>query len=155
MSDGIFLSAETLRGASPEQLSIILGLLRLSSAAGRELDDADSSGTAAILSDSQWKAMLEAPISARTVMAAEQLAKYGPRFRFSDFLDGMNVEHGEWNTLRGVWSAFTKRVRKITGQSDAILIEWYNWEEDDVTKIFGVIAPETHAALIRVLHRGR
>jgi len=151
---GLFISVEAFNNASPSEQATVLRLmgLEVSSENGRLLIPSSvpvAAGGPVVLSDSQWREVLARPMHEKTLSVIHAIgATREARFCLGDMLRELGYGD-DWRILSKVWGGLTKRVRSVTRRADAELIEWDRSE--DVREIYGILAPETHLALRRVL----
>ena len=151
---GLFISVEAFNNASPSEQATVLRLmgLEVSSENGRLLIPSSvpvAAGGPVVLSDSQWREVLARPMHEKTLSVIQMIGtSREARFCLGDILRELGYGD-DWRILSKVWGGLTKRVRSVTRRADAELIEWDRSE--DVREIYGILAPETHLALRRVL----
>ncbi len=84
--------------------------------------------------------------NAKTQLALQLIVASGGSFSIHDLERQMNVGRG---SLRGLWGGLTKRIRTITGDPDASLIEWGDQADDG--DYIGRLTPTTHNSFKRAL----
>ena len=142
MQDHIVLSATTIASLSDElkaELSLKLGLVMQSPAPPQTFGDEE----VAELGIQSARAFLQG-CSDRTGEVLEKIVKLGDTFSLRELERRCGAEPG---ALRGVWTGLTKRTRTITGDPDAVLIDWSG--PDDEGDYRGRLAPVTLDAFRR------
>lgn len=90
-------------------------------------------------------------LSEKTLVALKIIAQSNtPKFRMNDVIDATEGA-SSYLDMRGVWSALTRRTRKILDDSDADLIWWDEQLSTDKSENkfdwIGEVAPLTHKSL--------
>lgn len=133
MTSGLLISAAHFKKLPAQVQTLILSVV-----IGEDIPDAPYSSAAderpstpiiALLDDEHFAElspgqakMLIAGCQPKTRKALETIAASdSPNFHIADVAKALGVKPGD---LSGVWSGLTRRVRKVTDDSDAYLIDW-------------------------------
>jgi hypothetical protein len=79
--------------------------------------------------------------SEKTTRILQEIVKADGKFLASDIAALFGASIGE---LRGAWSGLTKRVRTVTNNPDAVLLNWFRQGEHDWQ---GIMAAQTVASM--------
>jgi len=125
MQDHIILSADTIASLSDElkaELAVRLGLTIASPAPPQTFGDEE----VAEIGIQSARAFLQG-CSERTAEILALMVGLGDTFSLRELEKAAKAKPGG---LRGVWTGLTKRIRTITGDPDAVLIDWSGPDED-------------------------
>ncbi|HEX8124947.1 MAG TPA: hypothetical protein VF548_05130 [Allosphingosinicella sp.] len=144
MRDHILLSTDTIAELSDElkaELAARLGFTLASPAPPQAFGDEEI----AELGIQSARAFLQG-CSDRTAEVLRLIIEFGDTFSLRQLEKKAKVKPGG---LRGVWTGLTKRTRTITGDPDAVLIDWSGPDEEGDYQ--GRLARMTIDALRRAL----
>jgi hypothetical protein len=147
MSDHITISPSTLAGMCNQCKTMLTTALGLSiSAQGMSDPDlTDDAGEIAELGLQAARLFLRG-CNDKTRNALEEIVKSGDHFSLRALEKTVGVGVGE---LKGVWTGLTKRVRTITGDDEALLIDWS--DETDDGDYTGCLHPTTRNSFERAI----
>ena len=157
-ASGIFLSFETLSSAPPSLVKQILALVSGELTIASDLATVTVSGEAGDMSEDEHFAELSpgqvktflAGCGPKTKLALETMANSKTRtFQLAAIAKALGVNAGE---LSGVWSGLTRRVKTVTGDSEAYLIYWlgepvYDDNDEDYVDQTGELTELTYQSL--------
>lgn len=131
---GIYITMEYLASLPQEEQDFVFDLLRGQAAASTRKPPSASDATA-VTNDGHFAEL--SPGQAREFYAgcglktqkaiATIVAGSSRQFQLADVAKALEVPAGE---LRGVWGGLTRRVKTITGDEDAYLIDWVSSEAE-------------------------
>lgn len=147
----ICLPVELLKGAPDQVRKWIRETVGLDLPSGQPTDHGTKGSTGlARLSDEEVQRFMAGALHKRTRATIRAIAELQPRFRYADLMGKLRLPIDD-GSLAGVWAALTKRTRSVTGDRQAQLLAWPNWDDSRWESAVGQMDPETHAAFRRVL----
>lgn len=126
MNNHVLLSVTTISSLSPACKNEIAAALGLEVVRAPISETDGEEGEYAELGLQAARAFL-LNCSERTTQTLAAIVETGGEFSLRALERKMNVEE---SGLRGVWTGLTKRTRTITGDPDAMLIEWSDVKEN-------------------------
>lgn len=153
--NGLLLSSEAFKSLSATTQQEVLasiglgGVASLARGASDPIPSQDGDGPVELTVAMVRK--LTANLSEKTLTALKIIARSdGPEFHMKDVIAGTDGAK-DYMDMRGIWSALTRRTRKITGDAGADLIWWVGEPIDDAGEKYvdhiGSLSPLTHQSL--------
>lgn len=160
--NGLLLSSDAFKSLSANTQQEVLASIGLGDISGVSPTSKDGGqGTAQIVQSQDGDGPVEltvamvrkltANLSDKTLTALKIIAQSStPQFHMADVIAGTDGAV-DYMDMRGVWSALTRRTRKITGDASADLIWWIGEPIDDADEKYvdhiGSLSPLTHQSL--------
>jgi hypothetical protein len=149
LSASICIPAALLKSAPAQVRAWVLKSAGFDAIADSSTENSDLG--LARLSDAQARRFLVPPMKDTTRAVIQALAELTPRCRWADLMDKLGQPIDDAGPYVHAWTGLTKRTRTVTGDPEAVLLAFPNWESVDCDTAEILMDGQTHAAFRRVL----